>query len=345
MTHYIVKKMKGVALLATLLIIITQTGCNSNSDIEPVTRDNYFLDTTCSVSVYQIDGGLDEDKANAAITKAYDRCRELDKLLSNKTDSSDVTKVNRSGGAWVMVGKDAATVIKEGLRYGKLSGGAFDITIGRVTDLWDFHADKPKLPDEAKLQEALRHVDYRNVEVDGNRIRLLDPEAKIDLGGIAKGYVGDEMRKVLKKEGVTSAVINLGGNIVTVGTKPDGSKYTIGIEKPFSDRQEIIGRTHIGEGTVVTSGIYERQFEYKGKRYHHILSPKTGYPVDTDLEAVSLVTVKNSSMDTDAMSTICLMKGTKAAKKFIDSQKGIEATFYGKDNKTSTTEGMDFEAE
>ena len=248
MTHYIVKKMKGVALLATLLIIITQTGCNSNSDIEPVTQDNYFLDTTCSVSVYQIDGGLDEDKANAAITKAYDRCRELDKLLSNKTDSSDVTKVNRSGGAWVTVGKDAATVIKEGLRYGKLSGGAFDITIGRVTDLWDFHADKPKLPDEAKLQEALRHVDYRNVEVDGNRIRLLDPEAKIDLGGIAKGYVGDEMRKVLKKEGVTSAVINLGGNIVTVGTKPDGSKYTIGIEKPFSDRQEIIGCTHIGEG-------------------------------------------------------------------------------------------------
>ena len=245
----------------------------------------------------------------------------------------------------VTVGKDAATVIKEGLRYGKLSGGAFDITIGRVTDLWDFHADKPKLPDEAKLQEALRHVDYRNVEVDGNRIRLLDPEAKIDLGGIAKGYVGDEMRKVLKKEGVTSAVINLGGNIVTVGSKPDGSKYTIGIEKPFSDRQEIIGCTHIGEGTVVTSGIYERQFEYKGKRYHHILSPKTGYPVDTDLEAVSLVTAKNSSMDTDAMSTICLMKGTKAAKKFIDSQKGIEAAFYGKDNNTSTTEGMDFEAE
>lgn len=200
MTHYIVKKMKGVALLATLLIIITQTGCNSNSDIEPVTQDNYFLDTTCSVSVYQIDGGLDEDKANAAITKAYDRCRELDKLLSNKTDSSDVTKVNRSGGAWVTVGKDAATVIKEGLRYGKLSGGAFDITIGRVTDLWDFHADKPKLPDEAKLREALRHVDYRNVEVDGNRIRLLDPEAKIDLGGIAKGYVGDEMRKVLRKK-------------------------------------------------------------------------------------------------------------------------------------------------
>ena len=91
--------------------------------------------------------------------------------------------------------------------------------------------------------------------------------------------------------------------------------------------------------------IMPLQFEYKGKRYHHILSPKTGYPVDTDLEAVSLVTVKNSSMDTDAMSTICLMKGTKAAKKFIDSQKGIEAAFYGKDNKTSTTEGMDFEAE
>ena len=342
MTHYIVKKMKGVALLATLLIIITQTGCNSNSDIEPVTQDNYFLDTTCSVSVYQIDGGLDEDKANAAITKAYDRCRELDKLLSNNLLALGI--YDQVNALLEEAGRSLAD-IEEAEPEPALGNGAFDITIGRVTDLWDFHAEKPKLPDEAKLQEALRHVDYRNVEVDGNRIRLLDPEAKIDLGGIAKGYVGDEMRKVLKKEGVTSAVINLGGNIVTVGTKPDGSEYTIGIEKPFSDRQEIIGCTHIGEGTVVTSGIYERQFEYKGKRYHHILSPKTGYPVGTDLEAVSLVTAKNSSMDTDAMSTICLMKGTKAAKKFIDSQKGIEAAFYGKDDKTSTTEGMDFEAE
>ncbi len=344
MTNSLHRKARLLVALATLLVIITQTGCNSNTDVEPVSKDNYFLDTTCSVSVYEISGGLDEDEANAAIDKAYDRCRELDKLLTNKKDTSDVGKINSAGGEWVTVGDDAITVIQAGIHYGDLSDGQFDITIGRVTDLWDFHSDDPKLPDEDDLAEAVKHVDYHNIEISGNQVRLLDPEAKIDLGGIAKGYVADEMRKVLQDEGVTSAVINLGGNIVTIGTKPDGSDFTIGIEKPFTDRQEIIGKTHIGEGTVVTSGIYERQFEIDGKIYHHILSPETGYPVTTDLEAVTLVTTDNSSMDSDAMSTICLMKGTKAAKKFIAQQDGIEAAFYGSDDSVSTTEGMDFEA-
>ncbi len=340
------KRLSRLGLLLTaFLVIITQTGCNSNQEVEPVSKDNYFLDTTCSVSVYEINGGLDEDEATKAIDKAYDRCRELDKLLTNKNDSSDVAKINNAKGEWVTVGNDALKVIKAGIKYGKLSDGLFDITIGTVSDLWDFHSDDPKVPSSKKLAEAVTHVDYRKIDIDGNRIRLEDPEAKIDLGGIAKGYVGDEMRKVLKKEGVTSAVINLGGNIVTIGTKPDGSKFTIGIEKPFSDRSEIIGKTHVAEGTVVTSGIYERQFVVDGKRYHHILNPKTGYPVDTDLEAVSLVTEKKNSMDLDAMSTICLMKGTAKAKKFIASQKNLEAVFCGEDDKISSTKGMDFTKE
>ncbi len=344
MTNSIKRRTRLLAVLVTLLIIITQTGCNSNSDVEPVSKDNYFLDTTCTVSVYEINGGLDEDEAGEAIDKAYDRCRELDKLLTNKKDTSDVGKINSADGEWVTVGDDAITVIQAGIHYGDLSDGQFDITIGRITDLWDFHSDEPELPDADKLAEAVKHVDYHNIEIRGNRVRLLDPEAKIDLGGIAKGYVADEMRKVLKAEGVTSAVINLGGNIATVGTKPDGSDFTIGIEKPFSDRQEIIGKTHIGEGTVVTSGIYERQFEIDGKIYHHILSPETGYPVTTDLEAVTLVSTDTSSMDSDALSTICLMKGTKAAKQLIKTQDGIEAAFYGSDDSISTTDGMNFEA-
>ena len=340
------KRLRRRLLLSmAFLAIIAQTSCNSNQNVDPVTKDNYFLDTTCSVSVYEINGGLDEEEATKAIDKAYDRCRELDKLLTNKKDSSDVAKINNAKGAWVTVGDDAVKVIRAGIRYGKLSDGMFDITIGTVTDLWDFHSDDPKVPLAQKLAEAVSHVDYRQIHEDGNRIRMDDPSAKIDLGGIAKGYVGDEMRKVLKKEGVTSAVINLGGNIVTIGTKPDGSKFTVGIEKPFSDRSEIIGKTQIGEGTVVTSGIYERQFVVKGKRYHHILNPKTGYPVDTDLEAVSLVTEKKDSMDLDAMSTICLMKGTAGAKKFIASQSDLEAVFCGEDDKISTTKNMDFTEE
>lgn len=342
MCHLTKKKLIRLLLSAAVVaLIITQTGC-ADKEVEPVEQESYYLDTVCDVSVYEINGGLNKDAANAAIDKAYDRCRQLDKKLSNTVESSDISKINDAGGEWVIVGDDAAKVIKEGIKYGRLSGGAFDITIGTVTDLWDFQTDDPKLPDDDKLTEALAHVDYHKINVDGNRIRLEDPEAKLDLGGIAKGYVADEMEKVLKKEGVTSAIINLGGNIVAIGSKPDGDDFVIGIEKPFSDRKEIVGTTHVHDATVVTSGIYERKFKYKGKIYHHVLSTKTGYPVDTDLEAVSLVTNKYSSMDADAMSTICLMKGTSAAKKFIKSQDGIEAVFCPAKGDISTTKGMDF---
>nr|WP_298878061.1 FAD:protein FMN transferase [uncultured Mogibacterium sp.] len=326
-------------------VIITQTACKNTKDVEPVSKEGFYLDTVCKISIYDMDGDLDKEKAEAAIDKAYKRCRELENTLSNTIESSEVSQINSAGGKWVTVGKDTLKVVKAGVKYGELSNGDFDITIGSVSGLWDFQSENPVVPEQSKITEALKHVNYKNIQFDGNKIRIIDPEAKLDLGGIAKGYVADELTTLLEKEGVTSAVINLGGNISTIGGKPDGSPFVIGIEKPYTDRTEIIGTTTADNQTVVTSGIYERQFQQNGKIYHHVLSSKTGYPVETQLEAVSLVAKKGRSMDIDAMSTICLMKGVDGGKAFIKKQKGVEAVFSAQGKEVAKTKGMKFTAE
>lgn len=338
------------------LCIITQTACSKTDT--PVSKSDYLLDTSCNISIYEmkVDGktvsasGLDEDEVTKVIDEAYDECRRLENLLSKTIESSDVARINSAGGAEVEVSPDTAEVISLGLKYSELSDGAFDITIGPVTDLWDFHSDDPKLPDDAALAEALTHVSYGLVSLDwsgdmadNGRVQLADGAARIDLGGIAKGYIGDRAADCLEAAGVTSAIVNLGGNVIAVGGKPNADGFTIGVEKPFSDSSELIGSVQAENQTVVTSGVYERQFEIDGKIYHHILSTTTGYPVSTDLDSVTIITDKGHSVDADALSTICLISGSKAGKELIESIDGYEALFCLSDGSFVKTSGMKFD--
>lgn len=325
------------ALIAAL--IITQTSCSKAA--ESFSSENYYLDTTCTLTIYEMKDSPSEDEANKVFKETWNLCRKLDKTLSRTVDASDVSKINNAGGEWVEVSDDALDVINAGIHYSELSGGAFDITIGTVTDLWDYHSDNPKVPEQSIIDEALTHVDYRNIQIDGNKVRLLDPNAKIDLGGIAKGYVADRIAEKMQDMGVTSGIVNLGGNVVTIGSKPGADGFKVGIEKPYSDRTENIGYVVSSNQTIVTSGVYERQFKVDDKIYHHILSSSTGYPVETDLDAVSLVTGIGHSMDADALSTICLIKGAEAGRSFIESQ-GIEAVFCLSDGSLVKTKGMEF---
>lgn len=334
---------RALSLVFILALIISQTSCSSKSDVEPVVGENYYLDTICQISIYDMGGELDEDTAQAAIKAGFDRCQELDKKLTNKNDNSEVGKINSAGGEWTEVSDDTITVIEGGLKYSEMADGQFDITVGRVTDLWDFHADNPVVPDAAAIEEALAHVDYTKVEIDGNKVRIGDPEMKLDLGGIAKGYVGDQVADTLVEQGVTSAVVNLGGNIVTIGKKPSGDEFVIGIEKPFSDRSDIVGKSHGDDETFVTSGVYEREFEVDGKIYHHVLDAKTGYPIDSELDSVTIVAPRGMSMDCDAMSTISLIKGLDKGLEFIEDMDNVEAAFCPTDGETKCTSNMDFE--
>ena len=333
-------------------LTVCLSACSVSSP-EPVSKDGYYLDTICSVSVYRMkddDGAVQnasamEDKANEAIGAAFAECSELEELLSRTREGSDVSRINAAKGGWTEVSGQTAEVIEKGIGYSELSDGAFDITVGGLTEQWDFHAaeGEAKLPDEKALAEAAKHVDYRKIETDGNKIRLTDPESRLDLGGIAKGYIGDRMTEVLEQKGVVSATINLGGNVICIGSKTDDEDFVIGVEAPFSDRTEITGKIKARDKTLVTSGVYERKIEVDGKIYHHILDTKTGWPVKTDLDAVTLIADKGRSADIDALSTTCLIKGSEEGKKFIEGLDGIEAVFVLSDGSIVTTAGAGFE--
>ena len=316
--------------------------------------DGYYLDTVCTISIYRMADGQGEvkdaedmrEEAEAAIGEAFDLCSELESKVSRTRKDSDISRLNSAAGEWVDVSEDTLKLIQKGMEYSHMSDGSFDITVGGVTEQWDFHAPEgeAKIPDADALAEAVKHINYRNIAIEGNRVRLTDPETKIDLGGIAKGYIGDRMTELLESKGAVSAVINLGGNVICIGGKTDEDGFAIGVETPFSDRTEIIGKIDARDKTLVTSGVYERQIEVDGKKYHHILDTGTGWPVSTDLDAVTLIADKGRSADIDALSTTCLIKGADEGMKLIEEQDGIEGVFVLSDGDVRTTAGAGFEA-
>ena len=355
------RSLKRISIAAVMIaFVLLLAACGSSgggsgrSAADPVVGENYLLDTVCTVSVYRIkdeDGNVvpaadAEEAANAAIDEAFRLCAALDKKLSRTNAASEISAVNNAGGEWVDVSEDTLELIQKGVEYSRMSDGGFDITVGGITEQWDFHADEgeAKIPDGDALAEAVKHINYSNIEIEGNRVRLSDPATKLDLGGIAKGYIGDRMTELLESRGVVSAVINLGGNVICIGGKTDEDDFVIGVETPFSDRTEIIGKIDARDKTLVTSGVYERQIEVDGKKYHHILDTKTGWPVETDLDAVTLIADKGCSADIDALSTTCLILGADEGMKLIDKTDGVEGVFVLSDGDIRETDGAGLEA-
>ena len=347
------KKLNIVMLAAALMALAGCSGAGGKAP-EPVMGDGFYLDTICTISIYRMTGDQGEvkaaadmsDEAHAAINEAFGLCSDLESKISRTRKDSDISRLNNAKGEWVNVSEDTLELIQKGIEYSDSSDGSFDITVGGVTEQWDFHAPEgeAKIPDADALAEAVKHINYRNIIIEGDRVRLTDPETKLDLGGIAKGYIGDRMTELLESKGVVSAVINLGGNVICIGGKTDEDDFAIGVETPFSDRKEIIGKIDARDKTLVTSGVYERQIEVDGKKYHHILDTKTGWPVETDLDAVTLIADKGHSADIDALSTTCLILGADEGMKLIEGQDGIEGVFVLSDGDIRTTSGAGLEA-
>ncbi len=331
------KKFLSIAVIAimTASIIITQTGCTE----KPVSKTSYYMDTLCQITIYDMEA-MGQENAENAINTAFALCAEYESLISATVEGSDIYKVNHAGGKAVACDLRTVSLLKKALYYGNLSSGKFDITIGKAAALWDFHESEPKVPSTAAVEEAMQGVDYLAVKIDGNDVTLENPKAEITLGGIGKGYVADRAAECLEELGVTSAVVNFGGNIIVIGDK-GGDAFKIGIEKPFSDSGEIVGYVEAANKTVVTSGIYERGFEAAdGTYYHHILDVETGWPVNNDVVSVSLVGDKGTSADCDAMATICLMLGVEEGVDFIEGIDGVEALFVDKDGVLTKTSGF-----
>ncbi|MGN0713095.1 MAG: FAD:protein FMN transferase [Anaerovoracaceae bacterium] len=363
-----------LAVLLILLLIIPQAGCSSNGEnYQGIAKTGFYLDTVCTITIYGVDPDSDLGKELAEvdeegqqkqifqlITDAFLECDRCEKILSKTLDSSEISKINAAGGRTVTVSDMTAEVIEKGLEYGTLSNGVFDITIGKVTDLWNFHDFQTEdiadgeggagegtdpLPDPELLKEAVRHVDYRKVSVDEDQVALQDPEMEIDLGGIAKGYIADHLTQWLEECGVVSAVIDLGGNIVAIGGKSAGllelpqQDFTIGIKDPQSESGQLLGIFECSDKTVVTSGTYERYVVKDGKKYHHILNPETGWPAETDVNSVTIITEKNRAVDGDGLSTTCLALGVEKGTALIESIEGAEAVFVDLDGNITSTSG------
>ena len=287
---------------------------------DPISRMGFYFDTVITVTIY-------DSEDESLLDDCFSLMQHYENTLSRTREGSDVWNINHSAGAPVEVSDDTVDIIKKALHYCEITDGAFDITIAPVVSLWDFHEDSDHhIPSEADLKEAVSHVDYRMIGIEGSTVTLSDPQGAIDLGAIAKGYISDGIRDFLISEGCGSALISLGGNIMSVGTKPDGSPWKIGIRRPFGETaMDLIDVVAVLHGSVITSGTYERYFIEDGVLYHHILDPDTGYPVQNDLTSVSILS--DNGADGDALSTTCFILGREKGMELIESLDGIEAMF------------------
>lgn len=295
---------KLTLILAALAVTFSCTSCEAKNQ-EPVSEWRLLLDTICTITLY-------EPRDRALAIEALDLCQEYEKLFSVTIEDSDVWRINHAEGAPVTVSPQTTELICMGLNFGILSGGMFDITIGGLTSLWNFKGD-PAVPAAEDINAALSSVDFRSVIVSKNEntVQVKNSEARLDLGGIAKGFIADKIAGFLLDRGVKAAVIDLGGNVYVLGRKPGGSPWRVGVRKPFSVNGELFGTIETGAASVVTSGVYERQFESGGVVYHHILDPKTGAPVISDVVSATVIT--ESSAEGDALSTTLVLAGSEKA--------------------------------
>ena len=309
-------------LLIMCFLLVMLTGCGASSST-PLKTTGFYFDTIISVTLY--------DEAEEHL---LDECMELadyyEKLLSPNIEGSDIWNINHSGGDFVTVNEDTLSLLNTALDYARLSDGLVEPTIGTLSQLWNFGSDNQEIvPDKEQIEEALSHVDYHLVAIQGNQVKLNDPDARLELGFIAKGFIADKMKEFLLSEGVTSGLINLGGNVLTIGTRPDGTPFRIGIQKPFDGSGTPALTLDLSDTSVVSSGNYERYFIKDGKLYHHILSSSTGYPVESGLSQVTILS--SSSVDGDALSTLCFILGYEKAASLLENYPDIRAVFITED--------------
>lgn len=244
--------------------------------------------------------------------------RDYEEKLSFFKENSEISKVNRNAAkGFTKVSLDTFEILKNSTYYSKLTNGIFDITIAPLLEEWEINSNNPKVLSEKKVKELKTLVDYEDVILNENNlsVMLLRENQKIDLGGIAKGYIADKIIEFYKENNINSAIINIGGNIKVLGKKDHDSLWSVGIYEPKKHSEKCICSIEVEDKSVVTSGAYERAFIYKDELYCHILNPKTGYPIKSDLKSITVVS--SESIDGDALSTPLFIMGKDKAYEFM----------------------------
>ncbi|NLH01815.1 MAG: FAD:protein FMN transferase [Clostridiales bacterium] len=322
------KLQQPICIFLCFVIFLTiLTSCTDTREIK-TSKSAFVLNTIATITIY----GMTNEKI---LDECFNLCRHYESLFSRTDENSEIYKLNARKIS--VVSDETAELISKGLYFSKLSGGKFDITIEPLSSLWNFSSDSPAVPEQSAIDDALRHVGYKSVTVSGNTVAFDDEYTRLDLGAIAKGYIADKLKDYLISQGVEKAIINLGGNVLCIGGKTSSRGFEIGIQRPFGDG--AIAAVSVSDMSVVTSGVYERYFSENGKRYHHILNPKTGYPYENGLLSVTIV--GKNSCDCDALSTLCFALGMDDGLQLINSMDGFYALFITDDYKLHFSEGAE----
>lgn len=299
----------------------------------------YEMETFCMGTV--ISQRVFGEKAEIAAVKVEEEMKRLEALMSFFLESSEISKLNRVAGKQeVELGCESLYVLNRAKYFSEICGGTFDITIGPVAKLWGIFTDHAKVPSKEEIDKALSFTGYKDITINNGlgTAKLERAGESVDLGAIAKGYAADRAIEIYKQQGIESAFINLGGNVLVLGNKPDGTPWKVGIQNPLLERGQCLGAVKAIDKTIVTSGDYVRYFEKDNVKYHHILDPRTGYPADSGLMSTTIVSEK--SIGADALSTAIFILGLEEGMKLINSLKDMEAIFITKDKEIYVTEGL-----
>ncbi len=324
------EKYNKIIILIALLFLLT--GCSKKEEsevlIEPLSRTEFMMDTIINIKMFD----KDDDEI---LDKVVERLREIENKMSATIETSEINKINNNAGIEpVEVSDDTYFVLEEAKYHAEISNGSYEPTIGPLVSLWDIQTEDDKnrkwIPKPEEIEEARELVNYEDLKLLDNNMVFLEKEGmRLDLGGIAKGYAADEAKRVLEENGVKIAIVDLGGNIYAHGSKSDNTPWKIGVQNPLEHRGDYLGVMEIENKSIVTSGDYERYFEYEGKRYHHIIDRNTGYPSDNEITGVTIIS--DRSIDGDALSTTLFVLGVDKSMELINSMDGIDAIFVTKD--------------
>ncbi len=317
-----------VAVSLLLLLLLggcgRQSGAAPRENTQPVSASFFAMDTAMEVTLWG-DAAL--------LEQAEEQVGRLEKLFSVTEEGSEIRTLNGTGAA--EISPDTRTLVSAGLELCRRTEGALDLSIYPVLKAWGFTTGEYRIPEEDELRELLTRVGWERISLDSDLLRV-EPGMEMDLGSVAKGYTGDTLIRLFREAGVTSALLNLGGNVQTLGRKPDGSPWRIGVQNPGKD--DVLGVLKVSDRAVITSGGYERYFVEDGQTWWHILDPETGCPARSGLTSVTVV--GEEGVVCDGLSTALFVMGLERGTALWRESRDFEAIFVTEDGTVHLTEGL-----
>lgn len=337
---------KAIITAGLAAALLTFSACGAQPSAAPPAVQSSSQQETASESyqtdVFAMDTYMtflaNGDDAEAAVGAAVEKVQQLEKALSAVDESSEVAKINEGSGSAVAVSDETFAIVEKAMAVAQETDGAFDITVYPAVRAWGFTTESYHVPDQSTIDSLLPLVGPEHVQLDAasDSVRLTKG-TQIDLGGIAKGYAGREAANLMREMGIKSALLNMGGNVQTIGSKTDGSPWRVAIRDPENEA-EYAGYVDVADKAVVTSGGYERFFEENGHTYHHIIDPATGYPADNGI--LSTTVVGDDGELCDAYSTTLFVMGPEKARAFLEQHKEIGAIIITKDKGVYVSPGL-----